>query len=202
MEQNRDPISLIKVGLRKKLKQIRFGLDASCRNKASEAISEAVDKYLNANNIAAYCPMNNEVDITRYLRGLKNKKLALPVIENQEMIFREWLLESNLLMNKWSTLEPDPSVGRVVIPEIIIVPMLGFDRKNHRLGYGFGYYDKVLRSYPSALSIGIAFSVQEVENIPSEAHDVALNLIITEKEVIKNADKKFGTENKARLNKT
>lgn len=52
--------------------------------------------------------------------------------------------------------------------------MLGFDRKSHRLGYGFGYYEKVLRSYPSALSIGIAFSVQEVENIPAEAHDVAL----------------------------
>lgn len=66
-----------------------------------------------------YYPINNEVDITRYLRGLKNKKLALPVIENQEMIFREWLLESNLLMNKWLTLEPDPSVSCVVIPEII-----------------------------------------------------------------------------------
>lgn len=56
MEQDRDPISLTKVGLRKKLKQIRFGLDVNYRNKASEAISEAIDKYLNANNIATLLP--------------------------------------------------------------------------------------------------------------------------------------------------
>ncbi|MDJ1407274.1 MAG: 5-formyltetrahydrofolate cyclo-ligase [Candidatus Midichloria sp.] len=200
MEQDRDPISLTKVALRKKLKQIRLGLDENYCNKASEAISEEIDQYLNANNIAAYYPMNNEVDITRYLIGLKNKKLALPVIKNQEMIFREWLLESS--MNKWLTIEPDSHVSRVIIPETIIVPILGFDRKCNRLGYGFGYYDKVLHSYPSALGIGIAFSVKEVEKIPAEAHDVVLDLIITEKEVIKNADKKFSTENKARFNKT
>ncbi|MFV9956505.1 MAG: 5-formyltetrahydrofolate cyclo-ligase, partial [Candidatus Midichloria sp.] len=96
MEQDRDPISLTKVALRKKLKQIRLGLDENYCNKASEAISEEIDQYLNANNIAAYYPINNEVDITRYLIGLKNKRLALPVIKNQEMIFREWLLESKL----------------------------------------------------------------------------------------------------------
>ena len=68
--------------------------------------------------------------------------------------------------------------------DVIIVPMLGFDKKLHRIGYGGGYYDRLLARYPKALRIGVCFEAGKVEQIPAEPHDVPLNLIVTEKSAV------------------
>jgi 5-formyltetrahydrofolate cyclo-ligase len=62
--------------------------------------------------------------------------------------------------------------------------MLAFDRSGHRLGYGAGYYDRFLESNPHLLKIGLAFSCQEAQSLPSDAHDIRMDIIITEDEVI------------------
>lgn len=68
--------------------------------------------------------------------------------------------------------------------DLVIVPLLGFDRTANRLGYGGGYYDRFLAKNNCRLSVGLAYSFQEVDNLPTEAHDQKLDLIITEKEII------------------
>lgn len=70
--------------------------------------------------------------------------------------------------------KPNPQLN------VIIVPMLGFDKNLQRIGYGGGYYDQLLAKYPQALKIGVCYESGRVESIPSESHDIPLNIIVTE----------------------
>lgn len=72
----------------------------------------------------------------------------------------------------------------IVIPDIIIVPLIAFDRSMNRLGQGGGHYDRTFAKYPEALRIGLAWSVQETSEVPTEEHDVTLHAIVTESEII------------------
>ena len=188
MEQNRHTISLEKHLLRKKLKILRKNASEYLLFTASNIIATTLGTYLKKNSIAAYYPIHNEVNVVARLKCLTNKILALPCLENERIVFRRWRLDQELVINKnnkWLIPEPDHAHNEVIIPEIIIVPMLGFDSGLNRLGYGRGYYDKVIKNYPSAISIGLAFSFQKMCSIPTELHDQKLDIIITEKEVIK-----------------
>ena len=81
---------------------------------------------------------------------------------------------------------PEPDSDDVEAPEnidVILVPLLVFDAQLNRLGYGGGYYDRFLKQYPAAIKIGLAFEEDKVEVIPSEEHDVVLDLIVTDKNV-------------------
>lgn len=86
---------------------------------------------------------------------------------------------------RFGTVYPD---GPIDVPDLILVPMLAFDRRGYRLGYGGGYYDRTLASLPDARAIGYACSVQEVNDIPVGPFDVPLPVIVTEKENITPAD--------------
>ena len=184
MEQNWHTVSLEKQLLRKKLKIFRESFSEHFRLKASKIIANTLCTYLNQVCVAAYYPVNTEVNVITSLKYITEKILSLPCLENEQIVFRRWYVDQNLVINKWSIPEPDPEYSEVIIPEIIIVPMIGFDRNLNRLGYGHGYYDKVLKNHPSSISIGLAFSFQEVDAIPTAPHDQKLNIIITEKEVI------------------
>jgi len=76
----------------------------------------------------------------------------------------------------------------VVAPDLIIAPMLAFDRSMHRLGQGGGHYDRTFAQYPQAPRIGLAWSVQEADAIPVESHDMELDMIVTESEIIQRVD--------------
>ena len=99
------------------------------------------------------------------------------------MTFHLWNPEMELKQRKYRTFEP-PIDAEEVSPDILLVPLLAFDRKGHRLGYGKGFYDRYLEKH-TALTIGIAFQEQEVQQIPRQFHDHALNMILTNKELIK-----------------
>ncbi len=75
-----------------------------------------------------------------------------------------------------------------VTPDLIITPMIAFDRSLGRLGQGKGHYDRTFEKYPKATRIGFAWSVQEAENIPMQPHDVTLEMIVTESEIIQRVD--------------
>jgi 5-formyltetrahydrofolate cyclo-ligase len=110
--------------------------------------------------------------------------ILLPVIEeNNSMNFFKWKENDVLFVNKYGMLEPIKS--KAVVPNVIIVPLLAFDKKKNRLGYGKGFYDRYLNRYlkkfDNIITIGIAFSFQKYHKLPVKNNDVKLDYILTEK---------------------
>ena len=136
--------------------------------------------------ISAYCAFRDEMDpapLTTQLRA-QGHPIALPYITGKKQPLRFHLHNPGDLLecHPMGLLQPLPSAP-VVEPDILLVPLLAFDRMCHRLGYGGGYYDRTiegLRSRKPITAIGIGFSYQEVSIVPVGPHDVTLDHIITE----------------------
>ncbi len=135
--------------------------------------------------VAGYWPFRSEADPRPLMRRLADygRSLALPVIDDPHVIFRRWIEGVDLVDAGFGTLGPDASADEVR-PAILLVPLAAFDRRGARIGWGKGHYDRViarlLADGEPLLTIGIAFSFQEVEAVPAEAHDRRLDLIATE----------------------
>ena len=139
--------------------------------------------------IAGYYPSNYEVDILRFLEeaSKKNFKVVLPVIiSSSRMSFKLWNYGDPLYVSKFGTLEPQKS-KKDIIPDLIIVPLVAFDKELNRLGYGGGFYDRYIQKISKikkVVKVGLAFSFQKLKTIPVNKHDKKLDIIITEKEII------------------
>ena len=140
--------------------------------------------------IAGYYPSNYEVNILSFLKKVsKNKfKIALPVINaSGGMSFRSWIFKEPLYVNKFGILEPKNSKKKIV-PDLIMVPLVAFDNRLNRIGYGKGYYDRSLKKInkikKNAISLGIAYSFQKCQKIPTNKQDFKLDYIFTEKGII------------------
>ena len=134
-------------------------------------------------NIAIYYPSNYELNTIKLFKFLKsNKKFLtlLPSISKGSMNFVRWNLSDPLKVNNFGFLDP-LGKSKVIIPDLIVVPLLAFDKSKNRLGYGKGYYDKFLRKNKNITTIGLAFSFQKYNKIVSLKHDVKLSYILTEK---------------------
>src|SRR3954453_18713294 len=139
--------------------------------------------------VAGYSPIRSEIDPTPLIRRLATEgaRLALPVItaRGQSLIFRVWFPDDRLLRGPLGILEPSPAAAEI-IPDIVLVPLAAFDRAGHRIGYGAGHYDRTLaqmRKSRAVVAIGLAFAAQEVEAVPALRHDVALDYVLTDKQV-------------------
>jgi 5-formyltetrahydrofolate cyclo-ligase len=134
--------------------------------------------------IAGYWPWGSELDLKPLLYRFIDEgfECALPVITPEGMIFRKWTPETPLITGPFTMLEP-PSTAPLVTPDLIFVPLLAFDKDGHRLGYGQGHFDKYLHQH-KAITIGVGFSGQEVDKIPRQSHDFALEYLLTEKGLI------------------
>ena len=135
--------------------------------------------------VAGYMPIQTEIDVLPAMHRLDalGYRMCLPVIQGRGMplLFREWAPDCAMIEGDFGALIPRG--GTLVTPQIAIVPLVGFDRAGHRLGYGGGFYDRslaVLRHSPDFLAVGFAFAGQELEHIPSDAYDQALDAIVTE----------------------
>ena len=123
----------------------------------------------------------------------------MPVIDtkNNSMNFKKWILFDKLINGPFGTMEP-PKTQKFILPQILVVPMLSFDKELYRLGYGGGYYDKsitilkkhFIKERKFFITIGLAYSIQEEKKIPKEKHDMKLDYIITEKKVLSNFNHK------------
>jgi 5-formyltetrahydrofolate cyclo-ligase len=139
--------------------------------------------------VAGYSPVRSECDPVPLMRSLAGKgaQLALPVVEKDKTLsFAEWRQGEQLAAGPFGILQPRASALDVE-PDIILVPLVGFDRAMHRIGYGVGYYDralKALRAKKPVIAIGIAFAIQEIDAVVANAHDEHLDLVLTEREVI------------------
>lgn len=137
--------------------------------------------------VAGFWPMGTEVDVRPLLDALHTRghALALPVTPRRglPLEFRAWAPGEALVPGPFGT--SHPGSGGPVAPGFVLVPLLAFDRRGGRLGYGAGYYDRTLRLFPDAFRLGVAFASQEVEEVPMEPHDMRLHAIATEQGVIR-----------------
>ena len=140
--------------------------------------------------IAGYYPSNYEVDILSFLKEASRKKfkISLPVIKSYDsMSFKPWIFQEPLYVNKFGIVEPKNS-KKDIIPDLILVPLLAFDNKLNRIGYGKGYYDRSLKKIndmkKSSIFLGIAYSFQKCRSVPVNKHDFKLDYIFTEQGII------------------
>ena len=135
--------------------------------------------------LGGYFPYNYEVDGIKVLEKFEKKKylITLPKIKkNSKMDFFRWSSKDPLKINKFGI--PEPFSKKIEYPDIIIVPLLAYDKHLNRIGYGGGYYDRYIAKISKMkkiISIGLAHSFQKVKKIPINKHDVKLDFIVTEK---------------------
>ena len=147
------------------------------------------NKNKNKKIIGGYYPVNFEIDDLELLKKLEkdNFAISLPVIKkNFEMDFYRWSYFESLKINKYGI--PEPEIRDLVYPDILFVPLVAFDKNLNRLGYGGGYYDRLitkLSKKKNFLKIGLAFSIQEIEKVPTNEYDQKLDYIVTERNIIK-----------------
>ena len=137
--------------------------------------------------VAGYWPRDTEMDARPLLRHLHGDGFdcALPVVAGRgaPLHFRRWHPEAALEPGGFGILQPSPPAARVT-PQVVLAPLLCFDARGARLGYGAGYYDctlAALRRAGRVLFVGIAFAAQRVDRVPHEDHDQRLDWIVTEK---------------------
>src|SRR6266404_5751057 len=140
--------------------------------------------------VAGYSPIRSEIDPAPLMQKLaaRGMRLALPVIAARDspLGFRLWAANDKLLRGPLGILEPSPDAAEIV-PDIVLVPLAAFDRLGHRIGYGAGHYDRTLaqlRQLKAITAIGLAFATQEVEAVPALLHDVALDYVLTETQML------------------
>ncbi len=145
-------------------------------------------KYKNIKIIGGYIPVNHEFDCSNILKFFeeKNYSIALPVIKNNnKMDFYKYSFKEPLKINKFGIPEPDQD-SKKITPDLFFVPVVGYDDKSNRLGYGGGFYDRYFENdlkYKKIYKIGLAFSFQKIKKLPVNKFDKKLDTIITEKNI-------------------
>ena len=136
--------------------------------------------------MALYYPSSFEINVLKILEfnHISYQNLLLPIIEEGNLMnFFKWEKNEVLQVNKYGMLEPIRSKKN--IPDIMLVPLLVFDKNKYRIGYGKGFYDKYLNKYlktfKNILTVGVAFSFQKHHKLPINNKDVKLDYILTEK---------------------
>lgn len=180
--------------IRKQKLALRAALSPEERQNADRVMAGLLFScpvWKNAKEIFSYVSFNGEADTLQILRGAlaQGKKAAVPKVEGKRrMSF--YYIDSTEELNPGYMGIPEPAgeKERKAVPgeySLFIMPGAAFDTTGARLGYGGGFYDTYLAEYPSAPRAALAYSVQITEKIPSEAHDILVGLIITEKGMIR-----------------
>ena len=182
----------LKIGLRKAALARRDALGADVRAAAAQAIAARPFPMPVPPGaiVSGFMPLKSEINPLPLMRALAEAgaKLALPVVagKGKPLTMRAFTFGDVLASGVWGIREPKPEAPEV-FPDILLVPLLAFDRSGHRIGYGAGYYDMTitaLRARKSVAAVGIAFAAQEVAQVPSTPRDARLDLVLTEHEII------------------
>jgi len=131
--------------------------------------------------VGGFWPIQDEIDIRPLLLALHQRghPIGLPVTgrRGETLVFRVWDPGVPLLAGRFGTSHPS---GPEVTPDVLLIPLLAFDRLGNRLGYGGGFYDRTLARLPQALRIGCAFAAQELDSVPQGPYDQRLHAVVTE----------------------
>ncbi len=190
-----------KAELRARLLARRSELEAAEAAAAADAVAARVAELIPAEQdpaeqavVAAYWPLAGELDPRPAMRRLaaRGHRLALPRMQGKGLPLAFHVFDGDLAVDAdqlltrggFGVMQPGPAVA-LAAPGVLLVPLLGFDRRGHRLGYGQGYYDRTLRALRAAgsikLAIGLAFALQEVETVPAGPADEPLDAVVTER---------------------
>jgi 5-formyltetrahydrofolate cyclo-ligase len=189
-----EPIAIdeLKAALRREALARREALPAEMRAAAAQAIAARPFPIAVPAGaiVSGFMPLKSEINPLPLMRKLADggAKLALPVVagKGKPLTIRAFAIGDTLASGVWGIREPKPDAPEV-LPDILLVPLLAFDRRGHRIGYGAGYYDMTIaevRRQKSAVAVGIAFVAQEVDEVPTTPRDARLDLVLTEREII------------------
>ena len=173
--------------LTKRLKQLPEKKEINDKKIIEHIIS--LPEFINANQILFYIPIQGEVDLTHIFEEYKNEKeFALPrmIYSSKDLDLYKINNMDDLEKGTYDIPEPKKDLKEIKPEDIdlVLLPGIGFGLDGHRIGYGEGFFDKLLKKIP-ALKIGIAYEFQIVENVPAEDHDIPVNMIITENRIIR-----------------
>ncbi|MBD1137615.1 5-formyltetrahydrofolate cyclo-ligase [Pelagibacterales bacterium SAG-MED43] len=178
-----------KLSIRKKILKLRkkkYSKNLSI--SPSKLLKFLERKRLKSKIIGGYYPFNYELDILNILEIFEKKNyfISLPKIaKSNQMDFFQWSFKDPLRINKFGI--PETTSNKKVYPNILLIPLVGFDNQLNRLGYGGGFYDRYLSKVQDKhkiIRIGVGFSFQKIKNIPINKHDKKLDCIITERKII------------------
>tara|TARA_R110002020_G_scaffold154610_7_gene334615 strand:+ start:495 stop:1067 length:573 start_codon:yes stop_codon:yes gene_type:complete len=178
-----------KAGIRAAMLALREALAPDRRIEMSLAMAEAAEAlaFDPGTVIAGYLPIRSEPDLRPLMARLSERgaRLCLPVVLDREtIVFRDFVRGADLVKTGFGTTGPGPE-AEVLDPDMLLLPLSAFDAAGNRLGYGAGHYDRAIaRLRGKGLTprlVGTAFSLQEVAVLPAEAHDVPLDMILSER---------------------
>ena len=136
--------------------------------------------------VGGYYPYNYEIDTIKILERLEklNYEISLPKIKKRsQMDFFRWSTKDPLLINKYGI--PEPITEKIIYPNILLVPLVAFDKHLNRVGYGGGFYDRYIekiKKNKKIITIGLAYSFQKVKEIRTKEYDAKLDFIVTNKQ--------------------
>ena len=169
--------NLLQIRKQKKVKKFIFNFDL--------ILDILKNKNVSGKIIGGYYPFNYEINILQVLEKFEKKKflISLPKIKkNSQMNFFKWSVRDPLAINKFGI--PEPVSKKVEYPDVLLVPLVAFDKDYNRVGYGGGFYDryiKKIRKRKKVITIGFAYTFQKVNKIPINKYDIKLDFIITNK---------------------
>ncbi|MGC1408607.1 MAG: 5-formyltetrahydrofolate cyclo-ligase [Acetobacteraceae bacterium] len=140
--------------------------------------------------VSGFWPMGQELDIRPLLLVLHERGHPIVLPETPKrgnpLIFRLWHPGAVMVPERFGTSRPD---GAVTVPDFLLVPLLAFDQRGYRVGYGAGYYDRTLAGLPGRSRLGVAYAAQELDEVPAGPYDERLDAVATERGVIFCKDK-------------
>ena len=179
-----------KEDIRKEILKKRKSLPAHVREDYDRAILsklKTLEELKEARTILLYCATNGEPDVTALFEDLKSigKRVAFPKVEGSEIV--PVAVEGLSCLSPGTFNIPEPTEGEIIEPmdlDLVVCPGIAFDREGYRVGFGKGYYDRLLERV-SAVAVGVAYSFQVLEFVPRDSWDKPMNLVVTEKELIR-----------------
>ncbi len=185
-------IKAAKAELRKAALARRDAMDEAIRIEASLAVADRLAETLEIGPgaiVSGFLPIRSEIDIRPLMMALADKgaRLCVPAIVEGNLQFRHLVRGAPLQPQGFGTYAPGTDAA-VLDPTLMLVPLAAFDRSGGRIGYGRGYYDRAIAALIAKdirpRCIGVAFACQEVDDVPTEAHDEPVQLIATEAGII------------------
>ena len=188
-----------RAALRRELRARRDALSAAERVAAAQGLVaqvEQVPEFLTDRCIAGYWATAGELPLAALMGGVlaRGQSWHLPVVADGGLLrFAPWRVGAALVPNRYGIPEPVCADGQTLSPQdidVVLVPLLGFDRRGHRLGFGGGYYDRSFSflqgraDVRKPVLVGVGYAMQEVERIDAQPWDVALDYVATERELI------------------
>jgi 5-formyltetrahydrofolate cyclo-ligase len=135
--------------------------------------------------VSGFWPIGQEIDIRPLLLALHERGHPIVLPETPKrgnpLIFRLWRPGDDLVAERFGTMRP---TGAERAPDFLLVPLLAFDRRGNRLGYGAGYYDRTLALLPGRFRLGVAYAAQELDEVPAGPYDASLDAVATERGVV------------------